>query len=149
MICFVIYAVNVYVKKYECNSFEKHVWYSNDFGWFLWKFSMILADFLLPGSGSVYWSGSGSGWPKWNGSKRIRIRNTDLNIRYFLPDMISHMLLSHMLLSMMARKAQYISYLKIISHLHSLSSDSLFCRQLCCHTCCCRWQPETLIVTVV
>ena len=23
-----------------------------------------------------YWSGSGSGWPKWNGSKRIRIRNT-------------------------------------------------------------------------
>ena len=38
---------------------------------------MILADFLLPGSGS--------GWPKWNGSKRIRIRiririrNTGIN----------------------------------------------------------------------
>ena len=39
-----------------------------DFCWFLLKSSMILADFLLPGSGS--------GWPKWNGSKRIRIRNT-------------------------------------------------------------------------
>ena len=36
------------------NRFEKkNVWYSNDFCWFLLKFSMILADFLLPGSGSV------------------------------------------------------------------------------------------------
>ena len=39
---------------------------------FLWTFSMILADYLLPGSVS------GSGWPKWNGSRRIRIRNTVL-----------------------------------------------------------------------
>ena len=37
-------------------SFEENVWYSYDFGWFLWQFSMILADFKLPGSGS--------GWPK-------------------------------------------------------------------------------------
>ena len=69
MICFVIYGVNIYVSKHKSNSFEKkNVWYSNDFCWFLLKFSIILADFLLPGSG----------WPKWNGSKRIRIRNTAL-----------------------------------------------------------------------
>ena len=36
MICFVIYGVNIYVSKIKLNSF-----------------SMILADFLLPGSGSV------------------------------------------------------------------------------------------------
>ena len=59
--------------KYLCHSkqsfkrFEKNVWYSNDFGWFMWKFSMILADFLPPGSD----------WPKLNGSKRIR--NTGTN----------------------------------------------------------------------
>ena len=26
-----------------------------------------------------HWSGFGSGWPKWNGSKRTRIRNTAVN----------------------------------------------------------------------
>ena len=40
------------------NNFEKKIWYSYGFGCFLWKFSMILADFLLPGTD----------WPKWNGS---------------------------------------------------------------------------------
>ena len=35
----------------------------HDFGWF-----------LLPGS--VSWNGFVSGWPKWNGFKRIPIRNT-------------------------------------------------------------------------
>ena len=50
MICFVIYGVNIYVSKHKCNSFEKKLWYSYDF---CWIFSMILADFLLPGSGSV------------------------------------------------------------------------------------------------
>ena len=53
MICFVIYGVNIYVSKHKFNSSEKNVWYSNDFGWFLWKFSMILADFLLSGSVSL------------------------------------------------------------------------------------------------
>ena len=39
--------------KHKFNIFEeqKNVWYSYGFGWFLWKFSMIMADFLLPGSG--------------------------------------------------------------------------------------------------
>ena len=68
MICFVIYGVNIYANKHKFNSFEKNVWYSNYFCLVLLKFSMILADSLL--------LGSGSGWPKWNGSKRIRIRNT-------------------------------------------------------------------------
>ena len=53
MICFVIYGVYIYVSKHKFSSFEKNVWYSNDFLWFLLKFSMILTDFLLPGSGSV------------------------------------------------------------------------------------------------
>ena len=57
--------------KHKFNSFEKDVWYSKYFGGFWWKFSMILVDLLLPGSGS--------GWPKWNGSKRIRICNTDFD----------------------------------------------------------------------
>ena len=35
-------------------------------------YSLGLADFLLPGSGS--------GWRKWNGSKRIRIRNTGFSL---------------------------------------------------------------------
>ena len=68
MICFVIYGVNIYVSKHNLIVLKKIVWYSNDFFWFLLKFSMIFADFLLPSFGSV--------WPKWNWSKRIRIRNT-------------------------------------------------------------------------
>ena len=31
--CFVIYGVNIYVSKLKFNSFEKNVWYSNDFCW--------------------------------------------------------------------------------------------------------------------
>ena len=42
---------------------KKNVWYSNDFGWFMWKFSIILADFLLPESVSL---------------KRLRIRLTKM-----------------------------------------------------------------------
>ena len=53
MTCFDIYGVNIYVSKHKFNSFEKNVWYSYDFRWFPLKFSMILADFLLPGYGSV------------------------------------------------------------------------------------------------
>ena len=54
------------------------------FGRFLWKFSMIKAVFLLPGF--LSWNGSESGWPKWNGFKQIRIRNTvyKLHIIFFL-----------------------------------------------------------------
>ena len=48
MFCFVIYGSNIYVSKLKFNSFEKNVWYSNDFGGFWWKFSMILADFCYP-----------------------------------------------------------------------------------------------------
>ena len=61
MICFVIYWVIIYVSKHKFNSFEKNV----DILIFSWKFSMILADFLLPGSGSV-------------SLKRIRIRLTKM-----------------------------------------------------------------------
>ena len=49
---------------------------------FFWKFSMILADFLL----SVSWNGfgSGSGWTKWNGIKRIWIwNNASFNPPFF------------------------------------------------------------------
>ena len=46
---------------------KKNAWYFYDFGLFLLKFSMVLADFLLPGS--VSWNGSRSSWPKWNGSE--------------------------------------------------------------------------------
>ena len=53
MICFVIYGVNIYVSKHNFNSFEKNVWYSNYFCWFLVVISMMLADFLLPGSVSL------------------------------------------------------------------------------------------------
>ena len=85
MIYFVIYWVNIYVSKHKFISFEKNVWYFNDFGWFLCKFSMILADFWLIFGypDPFHWSGtgSGSGWPKWNGSKRIRIRNNERNSR--------------------------------------------------------------------
>ena len=41
MICFVIYGAKIYVSKHKFNSFEKKLWYSYDFRWFLWKFSMI------------------------------------------------------------------------------------------------------------
>ena len=72
MICFVIYGVSIYVSKHKLNSFEKNLWYY-DFRWFSWKFSMILADFLLPGSGSV-------------SLKRIRIRLTKMKRIHTDPD---------------------------------------------------------------
>ena len=51
MICFVIYGVNLYVSKHKFNSLEKNIlMILVDF---LWKVSMILADFLLPGSVSL------------------------------------------------------------------------------------------------
>ena len=35
--------------KQKLNIFEKkYIWYSGDLGRFLWNFSLILADFLLP-----------------------------------------------------------------------------------------------------
>ena len=52
MICFVIYGVNIYVSKHKFNSFENNYGILMIFLRFSWKFSMILADFLLPGSGS-------------------------------------------------------------------------------------------------
>ena len=65
MICFVIYGVNIYVSKHKFNSYEKMYDIPMIFVDFLWRFSMILAEFLLPGSGSV-------------SSKRIRIRLTKM-----------------------------------------------------------------------
>ena len=53
-------------QKQNKNIFEQNVWYSCDSSWLLWKFSTILANFLLPGS--VLWNGSGSSWLKLNGS---------------------------------------------------------------------------------
>ena len=73
MICLVICGVNIWVSKHKFNSFEKNVWYSYDFRWFSWKFSMILAEFLLPGSGSVSL--------KW-----IRIRLTKMKRIHTDPD---------------------------------------------------------------
>jgi hypothetical protein len=46
------------------------------FLWFSWKFSWFWLISCYPDP--FHWSGSGSGWPKWNGSIRIRIRNTVL-----------------------------------------------------------------------
>ena len=77
MICFVIYGVNIYVSKHKFNRNEKNVWYSYDFRWFSWKFSMILADFLLPGSESVSLKRIRIRLTKM---KRIRIRNNDFNL---------------------------------------------------------------------
>ena len=71
MICFVIYGVNIYVSKHKFNSFEKKCII---FLWFSWKFSMISADFLLPGSGSV-------------SLKRIRIRLTKIKRIQTDPDL--------------------------------------------------------------
>ena len=65
MICFVIYGVNIYGSKHKFNSFEKSVWFIMIFVDIRGNFSMILADFLLPGSGSV-------------SLKRIRIRLTKI-----------------------------------------------------------------------
>ena len=70
MICFVIYGVNMYVSKHKFNSFEKNVWYSNDLGWFFVEIFHDLAWFFFYPD-PFHWSGSG--WPKWNGSKRIDI----------------------------------------------------------------------------
>ena len=53
MICFVIYGVNIYVSKHKFNSFEeKKCMIFLRFLWIFVEISMILADFLLPGSGS-------------------------------------------------------------------------------------------------
>ena len=57
--------------KYLCLFNLKFLWLWN---FYLVKTYMNLANFLLPGS--VSWNRFGSGWPRWNGSKRIRIRNT-------------------------------------------------------------------------
>ena len=61
MICFVIYGVNIHVSKHKFSSFEKIVWYSKNLRLIFWEIFQFL---LLPGSGS--------GWPKWSGSKWIR-----------------------------------------------------------------------------
>ena len=53
MVCFVIYGANLYVSKYKFKSFEQMYYILIilvDF--LLLKFSMILADVVLPGSGS-------------------------------------------------------------------------------------------------
>ena len=44
---------------------------------FCWNFPWFWLIFCYPDP--FYWSGSGSGWPKWNRSIRIRIRNTGYN----------------------------------------------------------------------
>ena len=43
---------------------------------FCWNFPGFWLIFCYVDPDPFHWSGSGSGWPKWNGSKRIRIRNT-------------------------------------------------------------------------
>ena len=43
MICFVFFMGKIFVSKHTLNSFEKNVWYSNDFGgnfsWFGWFYA--------------------------------------------------------------------------------------------------------------
>ena len=48
MICFDIYGVNIMSVEYKFDilEYEKNVCYSFEIGWFLWKFSMILAEFF-------------------------------------------------------------------------------------------------------
>ena len=48
MIYFVIYGVNIYVSKHKFNSFEKNVWYSNDFVDFCWNFPLFWLIFCYP-----------------------------------------------------------------------------------------------------
>ena len=71
MICFVIYGVNIYVSKHKFNSFAE-----------MYDILMIYVDFC--GKFSWFWlifcypNPDPDPADKWNGSKRIRIRNTVL-----------------------------------------------------------------------
>ena len=60
MICFVIYGVNIYVSKHKIYSFEKNVWYSNDFCWNFPWFWLIEADPDLADQNETDPNGSGS-----------------------------------------------------------------------------------------
>ena len=66
--------------KQKINIFEKFLWF-----WliFFGNFRCFLLIFCYPDPDPFYWSWSGSGWPKWNRSKRIRIRNTVYNSKIF------------------------------------------------------------------
>ena len=50
---------------------------------FCWNFPWFWLIFCYPDP--FHWSRSWSGWPKWNWSKRIRIRNTAYNWPLFEP----------------------------------------------------------------
>ena len=57
---------------------------------FFGNFRCFLLIFCYPDPDPFYWSWSGSGWPKWNRSKRIRIRNTVYNSKIFLKGFFFH-----------------------------------------------------------
>ena len=81
MICFVIYGVNIYVSKHNLIVLRKNMYdILMIFADFCWNFPWFWLIFCYPDRDPFHWSGSGSGWPKWNGSLRIRIRirNTGL-----------------------------------------------------------------------
>ena len=44
--CFIIYCEIINVSKHKLNSL-RNIWNLNVFVWFLWKFSMIFADFWI------------------------------------------------------------------------------------------------------
>ena len=77
MICFVINGVNIYVSKHNLIVLKKMYDILMIFADFCWNFPWYWLIFCYPDPDPFHWSGSGSGWPKLNGSIRIRIRNTD------------------------------------------------------------------------
>ena len=74
VLLYIFYGVNI-----SLFIFEKNWCYSFGFVWCLWKFSMILADFLLPRSVSVWWNRSGSSWTKWSGFASLGLAVGSIN----------------------------------------------------------------------
>ena len=110
IISLVIYEVNIYVRLTKILKIYDILMILVDF---LRKFSMILADVLLPWS--VSWNGTGTGWPKWNGSKLIRIRSATL-VNIYLPVFKWN----NSQLSQKSKKDFFLSFFLLIFSLHCL-----------------------------
>ena len=77
MICFVIYGANILSVNISLIVLKKIYGILMIFVDFRENFPWFWLIFCYPDPDPFHWSGSGSGWPKWNGSIRIWIRNTD------------------------------------------------------------------------
>ena len=108
MICFAIYALILCVKL-KCNFFD--IGYSCDFCRFYMNFPLFWLIFLLPGF--VYDTDPASGRLKWNESKRIRIRNTDIMKIIILFNFKRYILISKIYIS-------FFDLAKIISNVINL-----------------------------